>query len=243
MYRIGMTTIGQSPRDDLVPDIQRAFSVPVEILQCGTLDGLDAANIQRFGPDDREVGIVARLQDGSSVLISHAKIMPRMQAAVDEMIARGAEFVVILCGADWSAIRCDRPVVNPGLLYPAIITALARGRRLGIIKPSAGQVEQEQERYAKLGILATVVSASPYTGDSRLAAAATAARYLREQQVDLVWMTCVGMDEPMRVVVEEIVGCPVILARTLLARVVDALLPSQSGVAAGGWTPSGTGPT
>jgi protein AroM len=227
MYRIGMSTIGQSPRDDLVPDMEQAFSSPVEVVQRGALDGLTAHEIAGLGPDSGESGIVARLRDGSSVLLSHAKILPRMQTAVDELTAAGSEFVVILCGADWSALASQRLVVNPGVLFPAIVSGLARGRRLGIIKPSAGQVEQERDRYTTMGIVAAVTSASPYTGAARIDAARQAARSLRDAQVDLVWMTCVGMDEPMRAVVAETTRRPVILARSLLARVVDALLPPR----------------
>lgn len=225
MPRIGMATIGQSPRDDLVPYMQQLFTKPVDIMQMGALDDLTSAEIAALGPAAGEVGIVARLRDGSSVLLSHGKIMPRMQRIVDTMNAQGCRFVVILCGADWSDIRSDCLVVNPGRLFPAIITALAHGRRLGIIKPSSGQIEAERERYAKLEIDAVVTSASPYTGDARLDNVRAVARSLAAAQVDLVWMTCVGMDDAMRRIVEDEVGKPVVLARTVLARVVDELLP------------------
>jgi protein AroM len=47
---------------------------------------------------------------------------------------------------------------------------------------------------------------------------------LRRAGVGLVWMTCVGMDETMREVVAEVTGRPVVLARSILARIVDELL-------------------
>lgn len=225
MYRIGMATIGQSPRDDLVPYMQEVFTKPVEILQKGCLDNLTREEIASLGPEAGEVGIVARLLDGSSTLISHVKILPRMQTVVDQLLGQGCEFVVILCGADWSAINSPRLIVNPGKLFPAIVSSLAMGRRLGIIKPSAGQVEKERERYAQMGIEAVVTSANPYGGPARLEAVREAANYLKSRDVDLVWMTCVGMDAPMRAVVQEVVGKPVIFARTILSRVIDELIP------------------
>lgn len=225
MNRIGMATIGQAPRDDLVPHMQRLFSKPVETLQMGALDNLSRQEIAALAPDGGEMGIVTLLRDGTEVLLSHAKIMPRMQRLVDAMNAQGCRFIVMLCGADWSDIRSQCLVVNPGKVFPAIITALAMGRRLGIIKPSAGQVDEEHKRYAGLGIEAVVTSASPYTGETRLSAVRAAARLLAGQKVDLVWMTCVGMDDAMRQVVEAEAGKPVILARSILARVVDELLP------------------
>ncbi len=224
MRRIGMATIGQAPRDDLVPFMLQIFSRPVEALQKGALDGLDRGQIGALAPDPGEVGIVARLLDGSSTLLSHSKILPRMQVVVDSLFEQGSEFVVVLCGADWSDLKAPRLVVNPGRLFPSIVGALARGRRLGIIKPSASQVEREKERYAQMGIEAVVTSASPYLGEERLSAAQDAAAYLKAGGVDLVWMSCVGMDEPMRGIVREIVDRPIILARSILSRVVDELL-------------------
>jgi protein AroM len=227
MKTIAMITVGQSPRDDLVPHMQTVFSRHVEIWQGGVLDGLSGEAIADLWPDAGEVGIVARLRDGSNTLLSHRKILPRVQTLVDEAGRRGAGLIVILCGADWSALRSPMLIVNPGKVFPAIITALASGWRLGVIKPSGGQIEQARRQFADRGIDAVVTAASPYTGEQRLRDVRAAAERLREGGVDLVWMTCVGMDEPMRAIVREVTGKPVILARTILARVIDEFLAAE----------------
>jgi len=223
--RIGMATIGQSPRDDVVPAMRAFLPDGVEIVERGALDGLSYEKTRPYWAEAGEVGIVTKLRDGSSVLLSHARILPAMQAAVDGLVAvDGASLVVILCGANWSDLRSERLIVNPGTLFPAVIGSLAAGRRLGIIKPDAGQIEKERARYAALGIDATVTAASPYTGPDRLHLAREAAEQLRAANCDLVWMTCVGMDAAMRDVVAEITDVPVILAHALLASVVTELL-------------------
>jgi len=224
MATIGMVTVGQAPRDDLVPAMEAMFSRPARVLQAGALDGLGADEIRRLGPGPGETGIAARLLDGSETLLSHAKIFPRVQQCVDRLRADGAEFLVILCGADWSAIRSDVLVVNPGRVFPAIVSALATGRRLGVIKPSGGQIEAATRQFAERGVEAVVTAASPYTGEQRLEDVRRAAERLKAAGVSLVWMTCVGMDEPMRDVVSAVVGVPVLLARSVLARVIDELL-------------------
>lgn len=231
MDRIAMVTVGQSPRDDLVPFMTPLFSRKVEVLQAGALDGLDAPGIAALAPGPGEVGIAARLLDGSERLISHAKILPRVQACVDRLRADGAELFVILCGADWTALRSDVLVVNPGRVFPAIVAALAGGRRLGVIKPVEGQIEQARQQFAERGIEAVVTAASPYT-PRRLEDVRRAAETLAAVPVDLVWMTCVGMDEAMREVVCEVTGKPVILARSILARVIDELLAAGRVLAA-----------
>ncbi|MGH2561493.1 MAG: AroM family protein [Thermomicrobiales bacterium] len=225
---IGMATIAQTPRDDVIPAMRRYLPDGVRIPERGCLDGLSRAEIDVLGPEDGEVGIVARLQAGGSTLLSHAKILPRMQRCVDELIAdEGAELVVILCGADWSTIHAGKLTVNPGRLFPGVVGALGYGRRLGIIKPSAGQVETERDRYRAMGIDAVVTSASPYAGEERLVLARQAAEELRAAGCDLVWMTCIGMDSAMRDVVAAVTGTPVVLAHALLARVVTEMVESR----------------
>jgi protein AroM len=227
MNSMAMITVGQAPRDDLVPYMEEVFSRRIPIWQAGVLDGLGRDAAAALGPDAGEIGIVARFLDGSSTLLSHTKILPRVQRLVDRAVAQGAGLIVILCGADWSALRSPVLIVNPGKVFPAIVSALATGWKLGVIKPSAGQTEQARRQFADRGIDAIVTAASPYTGEQRLQDVRTAAESLREANVDLVWMTCVGMDERMRSIVREVTGKPVILARTILARVIDEFLAEE----------------
>jgi len=228
MTTIGFATIAESPRDDVVPYMRDYLPEGIGIVERGCLDGRGPAEIAALGPEPGEVGIVARLKSGGSTLLSHRKLLPLMQRQVDALtVEEGADLVVILCGADWSDVRSERLVVNPGRLFPATISALAYGRKLGVIKPSAGQIERERERYAALGIEAVVTAAEPYAGEERLALASAAAEQIRAAGCDLVWMTCIGMDPPMRRVVAEITGRPVILAHALLARIVTELVASR----------------
>jgi protein AroM len=225
---IGFVTIAEAPRDDVVPAMQEILPDDVRVVERGNLNGLSPDEIAALAPEAGEVGIVARLKSGGETLLSHKKILPRMQRLVDELVEEErADLIVVLCGADWSDIQCPVLVVNPGKVFPGVVSALAGGRKLGIIKPSAGQVEQEQARYRSLGIDATVTAASPYVGEERLALARTAAEQIRDAGCDLVWMTCIGMDEEMREVVADVTGKPIILARSILARIVSELAVSR----------------
>lgn len=228
MLTIGFATIAEAPRDDVIPTMRELLPPDVRIIERGNLNGLNQAEIEALAPEPGEVGIVARLKSGGETLLSHKKIFPRMQRLVDDLVEdEGADLIVILCGADWTAIQSPKLVVNPGKVFPSIISALANGRKLGIIKPSAGQVNQEKERYRALGIDATVTAASPYAGEERLELARQAAEEIREAGCDLVWMTCIGMDEAMREVVSAVTGKPIILARSILGRIVTELVTAK----------------
>lgn len=225
--RIGFATVGESPRDDVVPKVASWLPPDTEVVLRGCLDDLTPAQMTEFlAPPGAENAIVSRVEDDASVLLRFDKLFPRMQEVVDGLVrGDGAELVVVLCGADWTGITSDVLVVNPGRLFPAVVSALARGRRLGVIKPDAGQISREGERYRSLGIEAYVTAASPYAGQERIALAEKAAAELSQARCELVWMTCVGMDSQMRQAVQDIVKVPVILASSLLGRLVAEMMP------------------
>lgn len=228
MRTIGFATIAEAPRDDVIPVIREMMPSELRIVERGNLNGLAADEIAALAPENGEVGIVARLKSGGETLLSHTKILPRMQHLVNELVEdEGVDLVVILCGADWTEIRSPKVVVNPGRVFPSIVSGLSYGRSLGIIKPAAGQVERERDRYRELGINATVTSASPYIGEGRLELARKAAEQIHAAECDLVWMTCIGMDEAMREVVAEVTGKPVILARSILGRIICELVSDR----------------
>lgn len=220
---VGFATIGQTPRSDLVPYLVNKLGRPVRVIEGGVLDDLEEAEMATLDEGDEGLHMVTRLRDGGSARLSYRLALPRMQRVVDSLVEQGADLIVIVCGADWSAITAPVPVVNPGRVFPATVESLAGNARLGVIKPSAGQVEVTLAGLRERGVDAVVTSAFPYD-DRRLEAARTAAAELRGQEPQLIWMSCVGMDEDMRQVVAEELGRPVILARSLLAGLLDNLL-------------------
>lgn len=224
MTTIGFATIGQSPRTDLVPYLLAGLPADVTALEAGVLDGLTPEEMAALDDDGPGVHMVTLLNDGSSVRLAFDRTLPRMQRVVDDLVARGADLVVILCGADWSAVRAPVPVVNPGQLFPKVIQGLAGRSKLAVVRPSAGQVPATEREYReRLGLNAVVTAAFPYD-DAAVANATAAAAQLRGHMPELVWMTCVGMGEEMRAAVRRELGVPVVLARSLLARLIAELI-------------------
>lgn len=218
--RIGFATIGESPRDDLVPYILEHLSCPTDAIEGGVLDGKSEAEIAALdaGPEVRHM--VTRRSGGRSARLAFDRTLPEMQRVVDRLVTEGAELVVVLCGADWSALKSPMPLINPGRLFPNVIQALGHGRHVGVVKPSDGQVESTIEQYRALGLEVAVTSAFPY--DERgVERAAAAGAWLADRDIDMVWMTCVGMDEPMRHALKSSCAKPVILARSILTKVID----------------------
>ncbi len=225
---IGTLTIGQSPRPDVVPALANMLGPRFRILEAGALDGLSGTEIAGIAPRDGELAHRTRMRDGSPTpLLSHARLVPYMQTQVDALVNQGVACVVVLCAADWSELNSKKLIVNAGPLSEGVITSLAARRKLGVIRPKETKLEDEQRYYGRFGIKVALASANPYLGDARLDAARLAAEQLREANVDLVWMACVGMDEPMRKTVSEIVQRPIVLAQSLLAHVTAEVLAAS----------------
>ncbi len=47
--RVGMITIGQSPRVDVVPEVAALVGRPMEVVEAGALDGLSLEEVRPVG--------------------------------------------------------------------------------------------------------------------------------------------------------------------------------------------------
>ena len=71
---IGLVTIGQSPRVDVVPEMTAVMGPGVDVREAGALDGLSRAEIAALAPTGDDEILVTRLAAGSSVFLGKQKI-------------------------------------------------------------------------------------------------------------------------------------------------------------------------
>lgn len=64
--KIGAVTIGQSPRDDIIPEIRDILGPGVEIIETGVLNGLSLEEIKDFYPEPTDFTLVTRMKDGTA---------------------------------------------------------------------------------------------------------------------------------------------------------------------------------
>ena len=108
MRKIGMLTIGQSPRDDIMSVMGRYLPANMEVLQRGALDGLDMTAVAELGPRAGERPLVSTMRDGTEVTLTHRSVVPLMQEGVDDLADQGAESIVILCTGGFGELKTDR---------------------------------------------------------------------------------------------------------------------------------------
>ena len=218
--KIGALTIGQSPRNDLIPEIE-AFFKGAEIIQLGALDGLSKEQIADLAPSGDDEILVSKLKDDSWALMAESKIISLLQERTDELCRRVSLIVLLCTGMFSKELVASVPVIYPQKLLYSIVPILAGGRKLGIISPDPKQTEQNYERWQKVSDNIVVAALNPYDKSN---APDKAAQYLKENGAEVVVLDCMGFTIAIKEKMAELMGVPVILPRTLVARVVGEML-------------------
>lgn len=226
MPRIGLITIGQAPRDDIVPDMVAQLGFPVETVQRGAIDGLTLEEVEPLAPRAGEPWSVSRMRDGTEVRLAKRELLPRVQRRIDELAQLDVDLIVPLCASDWSEVRCDVAFINPGRALPSIVMAMLRpGGTLGSIAPTAEQARSTGERYATAGVPVVPAFVQPYTSDREQSQQCVAAgRLMAASGVDLIYMGCMGHTRQMRALVREVSGRPTITANGVTAGLITQAL-------------------
>ncbi|MGE5579073.1 MAG: AroM family protein [Bacillota bacterium] len=241
---LGAVTIGQSPRIDLIPEMRFVMAQDVRVLEAGALDGLTLEEVKKLAPELGDDVLVTRMADGTAVRIAEKHIIPRMQEKIDELVGRGADAIALVCTGEFPQFRCDKLLVVPQkVLFHAVagVAGMAetqarssggqssgvhadggcgRAFKLGVFLPDADQIEQGMRRWSAITPQVRIGAASPYGQPVEIEAQAHA---LREWGADLIVMDCIGYTLAMKDRVRHIVGVPVILARSVLARTLAEL--------------------
>jgi protein AroM len=220
---LGTVTIGQAPRPDVAPIVEAHLPAGVRCIHRGVLDGLSRAEIDaRYKPEGGEPELVTRLQDGSVVLLSRARMQGGLQQALVALEADGCDIILILCTGSFEHLETHRAwLIEPDRIIPGMVAGLVQHRQLGIIVPIASQIASEAGKWGALARKPIFAAASPYTDTPE--ALADAANDLRGRGAEAVLLDCIGFTERHRAVIAPL-GLSVILSNAAAAKALSELL-------------------
>ena len=139
--RVAFVTIGQAPRDDLMPEILAQIGDGIEATEIGLLDGLSREEIAAHAPSDDGDRLVSRLTDGTEVLLDKSWVEGRLQEAVAEVDRGGFHLIVLLCTGNFPNLHSKTLLVESGRVVDHMVDALsADGRTVGLMVPNEAQV-------------------------------------------------------------------------------------------------------
>jgi len=220
---LGTLTIGQAPRLDVVPIIDRHVPAEVRRVHRGVLDGLSSSAIAaRYQPETGEPALVTRLQDGAVVELSRARMRDGVQRSLATLEAEGCDVILLLCTGTFDGLGCDKAwLVEPDHIIPAVVAGLIEHRQLGIIVPIAGQIESEAGKWRRLARPPVFATAGPYSAPPEAVGEAGAA--LKARGAEAVLLDCIGFTERHRAALSGL-ALPVILSNAVVAKAVGELL-------------------
>lgn len=221
MTRIGVLTIGQTPRPDLLPCFLKVLGDDVEIVEAGALNGRTLEDIEKvvLNPDDYI--LVTRLRDGTEVKITKKFIVMEMQTKLDELEDTGIRLTVIICTGEFPAFRSRGLVFTPQEMIKGVLKSSLKTGKLCVVYPAEEQVFMAANEYGHEGIDVVGDWVSPYEGDDELCALSSR---LAAQDFDLILLNCFGYSNKVKDTIQAKTSTPIIQSNTLIARVVKELL-------------------
>lgn len=210
MPQLAFVTIGQAPRDDVVPELLVLLGAEpgsVAAAQFGALDDLTAEDVP--APEPREARLYTRMRDGTHVVVGASFVARRLQPLLQRLDECGYDLIVLITTGVFQPVRMRTPFVHGQHAVDAWVAALVMGEcALGLIYPLS-----QQHRPFAHGTLVQRAQAVAVTRDTdHLAEAA-----LHLAGTDLILMHSVGYTEAMATRTAELTGKPVVTARRIIA--------------------------
>jgi protein AroM len=215
--KVGLLTIGQSPREDIVSEIKPLLNPWIEIQERGLLDGLSLEEIERLKPDAGETPLVTRLKGGNQVELSEKRISFMLPGAIDfmqkEMKVRA---VGVLCTHDFPKKEFSLPVIFPFDYLKFLTYSVLNAKGLGVIVPLESQIEMTKKKWGA----SAVEAKSPYTTGKGFE---EIAKKFIAKKVDAVILDCIGYRMKDKYQLLKLISVQVLLPRVVLAYAINQL--------------------
>ncbi|MEW5933693.1 MAG: AroM family protein [Bacillota bacterium] len=218
---MGLVTIGQSPRPDIVGDLRQVWGDKFRVEEAGALDFLTEHEIRELQPKAGEHALFTALRDGRPVLVARERLIPYLQKGIDLLVGRGASCVMVMCTSPFEGLRADVPLVLPHRVLAGFVRAvLAPGSRVVVALPVPEQVEEARSRWTGRGmqVVGEVVT-SPFAPVDLLEVEFAG---LPGWKPEGVILDCFGFGSRVVEVVRRIFRGPVFSARHLAATTLSA---------------------
>lgn len=220
MKKIGAITVGQAPRTDLIPEMEPILGKSIEIIQMGGLDGLTKEEIAAFRPLPGDHVLVSRLADKTSVTFGESHVLPRLQTCIHELEKKEVSLILFLCTGEFpDNFKSHVPLIFPNKLLSGLIPAIG-SRFLTVLTPAREQMDQGIKKWSPHAGQVHMIAVSPYDGPDEVLKAARAI----PEETDLILLDCIGYTVEMKERIQALTGKPVILPRTLTARMICELV-------------------
>src|SRR5699024_5025846 len=110
MKKLGVLTIGQSPRLDISPLFTEVLDNKVEVVERGALDSLDEEGLKNIQPRKNDTTYVSKLRNGAAIKINKDKLLPLLQKELD-FLEDEVDMTMMLCTGDFPELYSNKLII------------------------------------------------------------------------------------------------------------------------------------
>lgn len=199
--KIGLISIGQSPREDITKVLIKNLHHNVELIELGALDGLTNGEIKQLKPTEKNNTLVTRLSNGEFVYVDKKKITKLLQKQINKMEEMNVRCIVLGCTGKFPELKSTIPFLVPEQTFRKVVDSIINKGRIGIIMPTEDQKERGIQKWSNEYRELFFAFSSPYQPAEALEKAAI---FLCEQEVDIIILDCMGFSEEHFQMVREV---------------------------------------
>ena len=220
MKRIGMLTIGQTPRTDIIPSLRDIMGSDYDFIEAGALNGMTNRQVDSFDIRSDDYILATRLNDGSEVKVAKRVIIPLLQKQINVLENSGIDIIVVMCTGRFPAFKAKHLVVTPSEILHGVLDASIKGGKLGIVYPAVEQIDHMEHEFGRTGLELYGDFYSPY---DKKGLDALCDR-LKKEVLDLIFLNCFGYDRNLKNIVYKTTRVPVIQSNAVIAKVLTELI-------------------
>jgi DNA-binding CsgD family transcriptional regulator len=144
--RVAFVTVGQSPRDDIVPELLAQIGRAVEVAEFGALDGLAPDAVMALAPRPAEPSLSTRA-NGTTVVVAKPKIIGRVNRILARIERAGFDLTVLLSTGYFDGLEPRGALIEAERVIQTAIDSVAMtGQTVGIVLPLARQIDEYASR-------------------------------------------------------------------------------------------------
>ena len=220
MKKIGMLTIGQSPRNDILPGLMEILGKDIQVVEAGALDGKTMNDVKNIPLRFEDYILVSRMRDGTEIKITKKYILPMMQEKLNQLEAQGIRLTVVMCTGNFPQFKSKGLVVTPKEILKGVMEGSIKNGKLGVVYPTSEQMPMAKEEWGRPGVEIYADTVSPYEPKD----VEGLCKRLEAQNLDIILLNCFGFPREIKKNIENMTGKPVVQANTLVARVLAELI-------------------
>ncbi|MGI9505502.1 MAG: AroM family protein, partial [Geminicoccaceae bacterium] len=126
---VAFVTIGETPRNDVLPGLLQRIGKPVTVTEFGVLDGLGETDIRAMAPGLGDIPLAAFRHDNLPAIISTEACEKRIRGICSSLDTQHFDVIVLMSTGLYLSARTITPLINAQRVVDAWLDSLVHAQQ------------------------------------------------------------------------------------------------------------------